>query len=54
MGLVVHMANSTLPKPRVTLHSAETKELGAIIDLANSTVSFRTLGVENLPLIKTS
>ena len=49
------------------LHSAETKggtplllsrpfmqELGTIIDLANNTVSFRTLGVENLPLIKTS
>lgn len=49
------------------LHSAEAKggtplllscpfmqELGTVIDLSNSTVSFKALGVQNLPLIKTS
>ncbi|CAL1155111.1 unnamed protein product, partial [Cladocopium goreaui] len=30
------------------------QELGTIIDLANNTVSYKTLGIENLALIKTS
>ena len=30
------------------------QELGTIIDLANTTVSYKTLGIENLALIKTS